>query len=39
MVPTAFVYPIPADFPDVQAAPLLCAGVIGYRSLRLSEVL
>ena len=39
VVPSAFVYPIPADFPDVQAAPLLCAGVIGYRSLRLSEVL
>lgn len=33
-----FVYPIPAGFPDVQAAPLLCAGIIGYRSLRLSEV-
>jgi propanol-preferring alcohol dehydrogenase len=39
VVPAAFVYPIPADFPDAQAAPLLCAGVIGYRSLRLSEVL
>ena len=33
-----FVYPIPAGFPDEQAAPLLCAGVIGYRSLRLSEI-
>ena len=39
VVPAAFVYPIPADFPDAQAAPLLCAGVIGYRSLRLSAVL
>jgi len=38
VVPAAFVYPIPADFPDAQAAPLLCAGVIGYRSLRLCEV-
>jgi alcohol dehydrogenase, propanol-preferring len=33
-----FTYPIPAGFPDDQAAPLLCAGVIGYRSLRLSEI-
>lgn len=33
-----FAYPIPAGFDDVQAAPLLCAGIIGYRSLRLSEV-
>ena len=33
-----FVYPIPAGFADEQAAPLLCAGVIGYRSLRLSEI-
>lgn len=32
-----FAYPIPDGFPDVQAAPLLCAGIIGYRSLRLSE--
>lgn len=35
-VPEAFAYPIPAGFSDVQAAPLLCAGAIGYRSLRLS---
>lgn len=33
-----FVYPIPQGFPDVEAAPLLCAGIIGYRALRLSEV-
>ena len=32
-----FCYPIPAAFDDVHAAPLLCAGVIGYRSLRLSS--
>ncbi len=38
VVPAAFAYPLPADFPDAQAAPLLCAGVIGYRSLRLCEV-
>ncbi len=29
-----FCLPIPADWPDVLAAPLLCAGVIGYRALR-----
>ncbi len=28
-----FAFPIPDDFPDLQAAPLLCAGLIGYRSL------
>ena len=31
-----FAYPIPEEFSDVKAAPLLCAGVIGYRALRLS---
>ena len=30
-----FCLPIPDDYPDLQAAPLLCAGLIGYRSLRL----
>jgi propanol-preferring alcohol dehydrogenase len=38
VVPAEFAYPIPAGFPDTQAAPLLCAGIIGYRSLRLSEI-
>lgn len=33
-----FAYKIPATFSDVEAAPLLCAGVVGYRSLRLSRV-
>lgn len=33
-----FAYPIPPQFDDEHAAPLLCAGVIGYRSLRLSNV-
>ncbi len=33
-----FVYPIPEDFPSLQAAPLLCAGIIGYRALRLSAL-
>jgi propanol-preferring alcohol dehydrogenase len=31
-----FCFPIPAGYPDLQAAPLLCAGLIGYRSLRLA---
>jgi propanol-preferring alcohol dehydrogenase len=31
-----FAYPIPDSIPDAEAAPLLCAGAIGYRSLRLS---
>jgi propanol-preferring alcohol dehydrogenase len=38
VVPADFAYPIPMGFPDDQAAPLLCAGIIGYRSLRLSEI-
>ena len=33
-----FVYPIPEGFADLQAAPLLCAGIIGFRSLRLSGI-
>ncbi|UCF31360.1 MAG: zinc-dependent alcohol dehydrogenase family protein [bacterium] len=33
-----FSYAIPEGFPDVQAAPLLCAGIIGYRALRLSGI-
>ena len=32
-----FSYLLPHDFPDIQAAPLLCAGIIGYRALRLSD--
>jgi propanol-preferring alcohol dehydrogenase len=31
-----FAYPIPNAFSDLEAAPLLCAGAIGYRSLRLT---
>ena len=31
-----FAYPVPETFSDVEAAPLLCAGAIGYRSLRLA---
>jgi len=33
-----FACPIPKEYPDLQAAPLLCAGIIGYRALRLSGV-
>ncbi len=38
VVPEAFAYAIPGAFADVEAAPLLCAGIIGYRALRRSEV-
>jgi propanol-preferring alcohol dehydrogenase len=37
-VDEAFAYPIPERFADAQAAPLLCAGAIGYRSLQLSRL-
>jgi alcohol dehydrogenase, propanol-preferring len=37
-VPEPFVYPIPDTFTDVAAAPLLCAGAIGYRSLALTNL-
>jgi propanol-preferring alcohol dehydrogenase len=38
IVDESFAYPIPEAFSDAEAAPLLCAGVVGYRSLRLSRV-
>ena len=38
LAPEKFAYPIPNGFPDEQAAPLLCAGIIGFRSLRLSGI-
>jgi len=38
VAPEDFIYAIPEGFPDEQAAPLLCAGIIGFRSLRLSGV-
>jgi propanol-preferring alcohol dehydrogenase len=31
-----YCFPLPPGYPDVQAAPLLCAGLIGYRALRLA---
>jgi propanol-preferring alcohol dehydrogenase len=37
-VPEAYAYPIPAEFSDIEAAPLLCAGGVGYRSLMLAEL-
>jgi alcohol dehydrogenase, propanol-preferring len=33
-----FVFPLPANLDDLHAAPLLCAGIIGYRSLRVAGV-
>jgi propanol-preferring alcohol dehydrogenase len=36
--PGAFVYPIPPGVEDAEAAPLLCAGIIGHRALRLTGV-
>jgi len=35
-VPEAYAYPIPDVFGDAEAAPLLCAGAIGHRALRLT---
>jgi propanol-preferring alcohol dehydrogenase len=35
-VPEAFAHPIPEVFSDAEAAPLLCAGAVGYRALRLA---
>lgn len=38
VVPEEYAYPVPEGFTDEEAAPLLCAGIIGYRALQLSEV-
>ncbi|WP_026362471.1 alcohol dehydrogenase catalytic domain-containing protein [Geopsychrobacter electrodiphilus] len=38
VVPMAFTHPIPELFTAAEAAPLLCAGAIGYRSLRLAQL-
>ncbi len=38
VVPEAFAYRLPRGLTDVQAAPLLCAGIIGYRALCLADV-
>jgi propanol-preferring alcohol dehydrogenase len=37
-VPEAYAYPIPEIFSDATAAPLLCAGGVGFRSLRLAGI-
>lgn len=37
-VPETYAYPIPVEFSDAEAAPLLCAGGVGYRSLRLAGI-
>jgi len=37
-VPAAFAYGIPDAFDDEHAAPLLCAGIIGYRALRRAQL-
>ena len=38
VAPEAFVYPLPESFSDTAAAPLLCAGIIGFRCLRLADL-
>jgi alcohol dehydrogenase, propanol-preferring len=38
LAPERFVYSIPEGFPDLEAAPLLCAGIIGFRSFRLCGI-
>jgi alcohol dehydrogenase, propanol-preferring len=38
VAPEDFVYPLPPTFADEHAAPLLCAGIIGFRCLRLSGI-
>ncbi|MEK7847701.1 MAG: zinc-dependent alcohol dehydrogenase family protein [Chloroflexota bacterium] len=38
VAPEDFAVPLPEGFPDPQAAPLLCAGIIGFRALRLSRI-
>jgi propanol-preferring alcohol dehydrogenase len=38
LVPAGFAYPLPDELADAEAAPLLCAGAVGYRALRLTEM-
>ena len=38
IVPEAYAYEIPVEYDDVTAAPLLCAGIIGYRALKRCQV-
>lgn len=38
IAPEAFAYPLPPSFSDADAAPLLCAGIIGFRALRRADL-
>lgn len=38
VAPEAFIYPLPQEVTSREAAPFLCAGIIGYRALRRSEI-
>ncbi|MPZ59774.1 MAG: zinc-binding alcohol dehydrogenase family protein [Propionibacteriales bacterium] len=38
VVPAAYGYELPKEYPDDEVAPLLCAGIIGYRALRRSAL-
>jgi len=38
IAPADSIYSIPEGFPDLQAAPLLCAGITGYRALRMADI-
>ncbi|MCX7919636.1 MAG: zinc-dependent alcohol dehydrogenase family protein [bacterium] len=38
VVPAEFAYPIPETFSDIEAAPLFCSGVIGFRAFKLSNI-
>jgi propanol-preferring alcohol dehydrogenase len=38
VAPAAYVYALPEGFTDLEAAPLLCAGIIGYRALRRAQL-
>jgi len=38
VVPEAFAHPLPPGLDDAEAAPLLCAGIVGYRALKRAEL-
>ena len=38
MAADAYVHPLPTGFSDAELAPLLCAGIIGYRAFRRAEL-
>jgi propanol-preferring alcohol dehydrogenase len=39
IVPERYAYPIPANFSDAEAAPLICAGAVGYRALKMTGLM